>query len=47
MKKLLAATFAALLATVAVSATLLPDVAQAADTTKDDKKKDKDKDKKK
>ena len=46
MKKLMAATFAALFATVTVSATLLPDIAKAAETTKDDKKK-KDKDMKK
>ncbi len=48
MKKLLAASFAALFATVTVSASLLPEVAKAADTKKDDKKKkDQDKDMKK
>jgi hypothetical protein len=43
MKKLLAATFAALFATVTVGVTMLPDVAKAADT-KDDKKDKKKKD---
>jgi hypothetical protein len=41
MKKLLAAAFAALFATVTVGVTMLPDVAQAAEKKKDEKKKDK------
>ena len=42
MKKLIAAAFAALFATVTVGVTMLPDVAKAADTKdeKDKKKKD-------